>query len=451
MFEMFDQFLYIAILMFGAYVTLYIKNRGYSGILLIVCSILSNILLFSVVLDPFIFITLPITAALLLNDFAGDYRSGIVSRKHKLGALIAGVIIVYDIIFIMQVANLNLVKSYNLFTIGSIIGTFTGFYLVIYPLKELKQERDENLQAIYKQENLEIEKKQDKIVDKTSLSDEELSTTTANHKNITHDKEKAPNSKNNKIFGIDILYFRVGGIVLLMLLGSIIYNFATRTVLDMQDYIFVTVEPDALVDAKVGYYASFEHFDKNNFYNELIDEGKAYGLSEEEITKYTPVYTSDIAKMFKKLNIKVAQDKETVNNGDVVTTNITYDENYARKNNIVLKNTNFKTEINQLPVLLTSIDQAPSDDLKKFSRTRVEASDKAKGYNLDVEPTYAYITEDGYISIVVTYSGDLKEGLLSPGDETVSFKITPYLSDKQLMFEEQIERVNLEKLEATEF
>lgn len=458
MFELFDQFLYIAILMFGAYITLYIKSRSYSGILLIACSILSNILLFSVVLDPFIFITLPITAVLLLKDFSDDFRAGIVSRKHKLGALLAATIIVYDFIFILQVANFNLANSYSLFTVGSIIGTITGFYLVIYPFKEMMEERTQNLASIKSGTDPQLETSA-----KPAISDAQGNPASASlmealdsQSELSTDQTSEPDrpkqiGTESKIFGIDSLYVLVGGVVLLVLIGSIVFDLATRTVLDMEDYVFVTVEPNTLENAKVDYYASFEHFDKNNFYDQLIEDGSEYGLSDEQIELYTPIYSAENAEMFKKLDINVALDKQTVNNGDIVTTNITYNEKYALKHNIVLKNTNFETEINSLPTLLTSIDDVNSKQLKADSKQNLENSELAANYNLTVEPSYSYISEDGYINVILTYSGDVKSGILNSGDEQVSFKLTPYLSDDELKFKDEIKIVDLEKLDVTEF
>lgn len=459
MFELFDQFLYIAILMFGAYVTLYIKNRSYSGILLIACSILSNIFLFSIVLDPFIFITLPITAVLLLRDFVEDFKSGIVSRKHKLGAVIAGAIIIYDAIFIIQISAFNLGNSYSLFTVGSIIGTLTGFYLVIYPFKEMMQEREENLQAIYQQDDsITLENRQQQITNNRNsgslqtVLDEESAVTKEDNVSDTTKQANKPKPNHGKIFGVDSLYIIVGGVVLAVLIASIVFNFVTRTVIDMQDYVFVTVSPDTTEEADVSYYASFEHFDENNFYDDLIDEGEAYGLTETEINKYLPVYTANNAEMFKKLDIKVALDKETVKNGDVVTTNITYNEDYALKHNIVVKNTNFETKINNIPEQIKSIDDVNSDELKQISQVLILGSHQAENYSLEsIEPQFAYTTDNGYLQVIVTYSGKIKDRFLSKSDNTVSFLLTPYMRDGELYIPDNIEFVNIDKYQTTEF
>lgn len=453
MFELFDQFLYLAILMFGAYITLYIKSRSYSGILLIAASILSNIFLFAIVLDPFIFITLPITAVLLLKDFFDDFKTGIVSRKHKLGALIAGAIIIYDVIFIIQISALHLGNSYSLFTVGSVIGTITGFYLVIYPFKEMMAEREANLQTLYTDDKIKLENNQKQLENKeanSSLID--VLDASPDATSSEDNRQRAQKTTEGKIFGVDSLYVVVGAVVILLLIGSIAYNFVTRTVIDMKDYVFVTVEPNSLNDAKVGYYASFENFDQNNFYDDLIEEATEYGLDEEQIAKYTPVYTSENATMFKKLDIKIANDKQTVNNGDVVTTNITYNEDYALKNNIVIKNSNFETEINSIPTLITDINQVDVDALKQLTKVLITGSDKAAKYNLDgIEPQFNYITEKGYISIIVSYTGEIKDGLFSNVQDTVSFLVTPYLKDDELYIPDQIQIVNIDKYQADEF
>lgn len=459
MFELFDQFLYIAILMFGAYVTLYIKNRSYSGILLIACSILSNIFLFAIVLDPFIFITLPITAVLLLRDFVEDFKSGFVSRKHKLGAIIAGTIIIYDIIFIIQISAFHLGNSYSLFTVGSIIGTITGFYLVIYPFKEMMQEREENLQAIYNEDNaISLENNQQQIADGNSHQDlqtvlnDEATISTEQTTNTTSKTTNRPKQTDTKIFGVDSLYVIVGGIVIAVLAASIIFNFVSRTVIDMQDYVFVTVIPNSDGTADTAYYASFENFDENNFYDDLIEKGEAYGLTQSEIEKYLPNYTTDNAEMFKKLDVKVALDKERVSNGDIVTTNITYNEDYALKHNIVVKNTNFETKINNIPQLITNFDDINSDELKQISQVLILGSHQAENYNLDnIEPQFSYTTDNGYVQVIVTYSGKIKDRFLSKSNNTVNFLLTPYTRDGELYIPDNIEFINIDKYQTTEF
>lgn len=479
MFEMFDQFLYLSVLMFGAYITLYIKSRSYSGILLIACSILSNILLFSIVLDPFVFIALPITSVLLLKDFFDDYKTGIVRHKHKLGAIIACVIIIYDVIFIMKIASFHLIESYSLFTVGSVIGTITGIYLVVYPFKEMMAEREENLSQIYQeveydrnkleneeQKQLEDLEEEDTVnieierlsgesykVKKSHNTHQELDTRVNDSTQSARNKAKSGginNGYSGKLFGIDILYFIVGGLALLLIFGVIGYNFMTRTVIDMEDYVFVTVEPEAFQDAKVDYYASFEHFDKNNFYDDLINQGYDYGLSEEQVTKYTPYYSSEIASMFKKLDIKVANDKETVNNGDVVTTNITYNEKYAVKNNIVIKNTNFETEITNMPSYITDPSQLDVDSVKSSVAATILESKKASKYDLSTTiPKFYTIEEDGHIKIIATYSDVPRYAILGKTIE-LSFKVVPYMKNNEIQISSEIERVDSEDYELAE-
>lgn len=447
MFELFDQFLYIAILMFGAYITLYIKSRSYSGILLIVCSILSNILLFSVVLDPFIFITLPITAVLLLRDFFDDYREGVVSRKHKLGAMLGIIIIAYDIIFIIKLSTFHLLQSYGLFTIGSILGTITGFYLVIYPLKEMMHEREVNLRKMESQDIDQLEANTELIEDREAMdlhSVLEGETITSNQASNSGRAQETRVKSPNKIFGIDSLYLIVGAIVGFIFIGSMVYDFATRRVIDMQDYVFVTTEPGPRGTAKVGYYAAFEHLDKNNFYDELIAQGQDYGLSDEEIEKYTPVYTTDNKKMFSKLDIKVANNMETVKNGDIVTTNITYNENYALKNNIVIKNSNFETEIDMLPIYYSDIDEIDAEQANDLAVEQILDSKYGEKYKLDGEPEVDYVMDGDFVSIIVSFDNQ-DPGILGQGKKVVSFKLTPYSKAGTLYMEDEIEIVNRDK------
>ncbi len=461
MFELFDQFIYISIMMFGAYITLYIKNRSYAGILLIACSILSNILLLSVVLNPFVFITLPITAILLYRDWVEDYKSGRVSRKHKIGAGIATLIVIYDALFIVKLSNFHLLDSASLFMVGSIIGTITGFYLIIYPFKEMMSERQANVQRIAQEEYMALEsEEQIAIADVTSIHDIAKATTTdVEPKQQTSTKlgaensgPKRPTEPRPKIFGIDSLYVLVGGGIFLLLIGSIIFNIATRTVIDMQDYVFVTVDPTASHDAEVGYYASFEHFDENNFYNDLIETGSEYGLTDEEIAKYTPVYTPENKQMFNKLDIKVANDMETVNNGDVVTTNITYDEEYAIKNNIVIENTNFETKIDSLPAGVEDIKDVDQDELKELSTAAIISSKESTKYNLEnIEPQFSYITDSGYVDVLVTYDGQVKSGIFGADDSQVTFLVSPYTKNQSLEVSSDVEIVNLTDYEAIQF
>lgn len=453
MFELFDQFIYIAILMFGAYVTLYFKSRSYSGILLIACSILSNILLFSVVLDPFIFITLPITAVLLLADFVEDFKSGIVSRKHQLGMLIAVAIIIYDLIFVISVSNFNLVDSYNLFTVGSVIGTITGFYLVIYPFKEMMHEREQNLQTIYEQENIAIGNDQKQITEADLDSDPNLLDVIEGDLQVNSNQAHNPSKEssyqspprpelNRKLFGIDIMYLAVGGLIVLLLIGSIVYDLVTRTVLDMEDYVFVTVEPDSFEEAKVGYYASFEHFDENNFYDDLIATGQQYGLTEKQIETYTPVYTSATAEMFKKLDLEVALDKSTASNGDIVTTNITYNEKYAIKNNIKLKNTNFETEISTIPSYLTeTVNKNTEKDLIAQATTAIQASKYSDKYDLARQPVCQQQIVDERLYLDCSYDGQ-NGGILGRQETTITFRLTPYQRADQYYLLDQIEIID---------
>lgn len=477
MFEMFDQFLYLSVLMFGAYITLYIKSRSYSGILLIACSILSNILLFSIVLDPFVFIALPITAVLLLKDFFDDYKTGIVKHKHKLGAIIACVIIIYDVIFIMKIASFQLIDSYSLFTVGSVIGTITGIYLVVYPFKEMMAEREENLSRINQEVeynnrlevenqmqledldevdtvNMEIERLSGESykVNKASKTDDQIDQRTEESKHLGNGSKQSGGLSGSygKLLGIDILYFIVGGLAVLLVLIVIGYNLMTRTVIDMQDYVFVTVEPEVFEDAKVGYYASFEHLNKNNFYDDLISEGYDYGLSEEQITKYTPHYTTALNTMWNKLDIKVANDKETVNNGDIVTTNITYNEKYAVKNNIIIKNSNFETEVTNMPSYITNSSQLDKNSIKSIAATTILDSKKVSKYDLSTAiPKFYTIEEDGHIKIIASYTDVSRTGFLDRKTD-LSFKLVPYLKNGELQISSDIEIVDSDDYELTD-
>lgn len=446
MFELFDQFIYISIMMFGAYITLYIKNRSYAGILLIACSILSNILIFSIILNPFVFITLPITAVLLLRDFMADFKTGIVTRKHKIGAIIAAVIVCYDGVFILKLSHFNLSDSISLFMIGSIIGTVTGFYLVIYPFKEMMAERAVNLEALNNSNNnMQLEADKQEL-----LGDAAQDSVVITEQNNTVDSglnHKSAQVKNPKVFGVDSIYIIVGLIILAVLFGTIFLNLVSRTVIDMKDYVFVTVDPDAVVDAKVGYYASFEHFDSNNFYTDLIETGSEYGLTQEEIEQYTPSYTTEDAEMWKKLDIKVANNLDVVNNGDVVTTNITYNEKYAAKNNIVIENTNFQTEIDTLPEGITDSSSVDIKELKQLAVDAVANSKYGKKYNLDNPVDYAWY-DDGtseYLKYTITFDGQAP-GLLGLKDDTVMFIVTPYLQNGELNVADDVSLFDQTKL-----
>lgn len=451
MFELFDQFLYLSIFLFGAYVTLYVKSRSYSGLLLIVCSVLSNFLLFKIVLDPFIFIALPITAVLLLNDFFGEYKLGYVNRKHKFGAVIAIVIIIYDAIFLLKIFNIHLVDSYNMFAFGSILGVLAGFYLVIYPFKEMVVEREENLELIkhgVDPKTLTTEERL-KLVAEVKVNNGELTIKEENKLKITDNSKKEvitdseeeveSNTESNlytKLLEGDKLNLVVGTIALLIVIFIITINLFSRTVIDIKDYVFVTIDPDIIVDSPVSYYASFEHFDENNFYDDLIASGYDYGLSDKEIEKYTPVYTPESKEMFKKLDIKVALDSETANNGDVVTANITYDYKYANRNNIVLKNTNFETTINNIPEPITNPTNKQVEEAYSLATAKLEAEGYIEKDELQlIEPMLSVGTED-YLTVIVEY----KKSALLGREKIIKFELTPYLQDGQMTISDSIKK-----------
>ncbi len=447
MFELFDQFLYLSIFLFGAYVTLYVKSRSYSGLLLIVCSVLSNFLLFKIVLDPFIFIALPITAVLLLNDFVGEYKLGYVERKHKIGASIAVAIIIYDAIFLLKIFNLHLIDSYNMFAFGSILGVLAGFYLVIYPFKEMVETRSENLELIKhgvdpktltSEERLKLvyevkANNQDLVIkdeNKLKISDSETSDVS---NQSTAEAEDADNLYT-KILAGDKLNLLVGAVALLVIVLILGINLFSRTVIDIKDYVFVTVDPDVIANSPVSYYASFEHFDENNFYDDLIASGRDYGLSDKEIEKYTPVYTPEAKEMFKKLDFKVALDRETVNNGDVVTTNVTYDYKYANRNNIVVKNTNFETTISNLPERISNPSNKQTLEAYDLAQAKLEAEGYLEKYELEsVEPTLT-VGDGDYLTVVAEYQ---RPALLGR-EKTIKFELTPYLQDGQMIISDTI-------------
>ncbi len=447
MFELFDQFLYLSIFLFGAYITLYVKSRSYSGLLLIVCSVLSNFLLFKIILDPFIFIALPITAVLLLNDFAGEYKLGYVNRKHKLGAIIACIIIFYDAIFLVKIFNIQLVDSYNMFAFGSILGVIAGFYLVIYPFKELVKEREQNLELINRgidprtllpeerlklistNQSQEVELRQDQLLENSQENYIETSKT-----------NKSKRSDKVSIFGynIDKLYLITGCIAFVLIIVIIVTSFISRTVIDMEDYVFVTYDKTIPSDSPVSYYASFEHFDKNNFYDDLIAEGTSYGLTEDEIEKYTPEYTTELNEMFNKLDINIANSQETVNNGDVVTTNITYNEKYAMKNNIVIENTNFDTKITDLPEYITNPSEEDIEMMITYSSEVLEQSSYATKYQINNSQVEWSEGSKEYFTLIGTYN--VEGGFLNKGKQ-IKLEYTPYLVDGELMISPTINKI----------
>lgn len=456
MFELFDQFLYLSIFLFGAYITLYVKSRSYSGLLLIVCSVLSNFLLFKIILDPFIFIALPITAVLLLNDFVQEYKLGYVNRKHKLGAMIAIAIIIYDAIFLVKIFNVHLIDSYNMFAFGSILGVLAGFYLIIYPFKELIKEREQNLELINQgiDPRSLLPEERLKLVSKNSMDNQNHQKHLAmNESNqVLEDKSSVETSngtqghsrqiRNDKveIFGyqIDKLYLITGFAALVLIMIIVITSFVSRTVIDMEDYVFVTYDKTIPSDSPVSYYASFEHFDKNNFYDELITEGEEYGLTEAEIEKYTPVYTTEDTEMFNKLDIQIALSQETVNNGDIVTTNITYNEKYAMKNNIVIQNSNFDTKISDLPEYITNPTENDIEEMTKLANDALAQSSFVSKYKIDSSQVEWSEGSHEYFTLIGTYQVD--GGFLNKGKE-IKLEYTPYLVDGKLMVSPTINKI----------
>ncbi len=428
MFELFDQFIYISIILIGAYLTLYRKSRAYAGILLIVCSLLSNLLLFKVVMDPYIAITLPITAILLIADCVEDFRLGAISHKHKLGACIGFVIICYSLMGLVNIAHLQLIAAYKLMAIGSGLGVITGIYLITYPVKQLMIERKQNINQVQTLTN-----EEQKLI--ANQEDETVKTS-----EFINNEQSNVNRLTNKYF-----YVYIGLAVVIVVSLFLIAKNLTQYTIDMTDYIFVHVKDTNSYQSKVKYYASFENFDESNNYELLQANAREYGLDESTIEKYTPNYTLEQKKMWKGLDISVNQSPETVKNGDVVVTNISYNQKYAHKHNIVLKNTSFETEITNLKAALNEqqINQLKSEtelidnELKNSKHT--SNYDLANATLTDVK---YYLDENSQYQLIVSYKGHFKSGLLGKVRENISFELTPYYQNQQLKFEEDIKVVN---------
>lgn len=447
MFELFDQFIYISIILIGAYITLYHKSRAYSGILLIVCSFLSNFIIFKVVMDPYIVVTLPITGILLLRDLGEDFRAGFVTRKHKLGGILGVVLVVYSVIMVTSLAKLEVFELYHLFSVGSIIGIITGAYLIIYPLKQLFQERAENLEIIRQAEY----EQQLEMANKEMIEDGNDEDIIINGNERGNEEPKLLEDKSKfYFFKGEYRYVIIGGFVIAVLIAIIILKMVSTRHINMEDYVLVTVDNPNSYESKVDYFATFENFDKNNFYDDLIEAGSEYGLSDDVIEAYTPVYSKLDKKTFNGLDIKVAQNPEVVHNGDIVTTNITYNEKFAARNDIVINNATFETEITNMKEHLNADNISEVKSNKAEINKAISSSKAANGYDL-TDTSYDnleyYLDDDGNAVLVVSYKGDFKTGIFGKSTESISFSVTPYKQNDGIGFEDDIKLVNPDNLE----
>ncbi len=434
MFEMVDQFIYIAAALFAGYLALYRKSRAYAGIMLLAAGLLSNIMLIAFFTIPFILIALPITAVLLVNDWVADFRLGQTSTKHKIGFAIAILIFVYDIAILFSLSSFALINSFQYMVFGSIVAIITSCYLIFYPFKQVVEDRRVNVAQV-KYNNMQLENNQKKSIEMDGFEQAEVKFTKPDSNKV--DIRKVEYYTTPFGFDVKVSNLLFSGVVVLIIISLLLFRLFSYTTIDMKDYVFV-YNPISATDGTIEYYASFEHFDQNNFYDELISVGSEQGLSDSDIKLYTPYYTEENEKIVKGLDPVVAFNPAIIESGGEVTVNITYNSDYARKHRIKVLNSNFVTKFDQVNGPITNATDEQYNQALALAQEKLTQSDYYTKYDLKNESvTYSKDSTDE-LGIIASFEVD--GGILGKSKQ-IDLRFTPYVSNGQIKISDDIEKI----------
>ncbi len=238
-------------------------------------------------------------------------------------------------------------------------------------------------------------------------------------------------NKKNLIFFLSLLF--------IVFILSIINLFSYKN-LNMEKMIKLKYDTNNYI-TDISYYAPWENYDPNHFYNDINQEAKELSYTEKQIKNIYPDYDNDLQKRIKDTDIKVSLSKtKGLKNNEEVEINVSYNEKKAKKNKLKIKNTHFTKRINLLKESITKeeydkskfdISQLQKEVENKLNENKITYTDlKIKDQNIEVEQEDNYTIS--YLVINYSLNGKINKTLKDKEIKNITYKVEIYKQDNQI-------------------
>ncbi len=340
--DVLTMILFFILFTFKSFLNAYQKNKVISAIILIVLFFSSQVDILNILtMIPFI-VAIITTFCLLAYETISEYN-GTYDNYFKVTTLflIFGLVLIF--IIISKLLSFKFTEFFEVINILKYYGLLLSILLCF----------------------IENNKKSD---DYHSLESNETILEISSNQISNNNRKPNKNLKFNKIYLAIIL-----GLSLIAVIG---YNMFNTTVIDLEKVVHLKYNTNEYV-TKVDYYTPWDYYNEDNFYIQLYDEANRLGYTDEQVKSIIPTYSSEVQSKLKgaKLKVKLDHNKDITYN-ESIEFNITYDENFAKENNLKFKNTHFTKQAIYLKSPLSEsdfkIDSLNLDEIKEKLEKKLE-------------------------------------------------------------------------------
>lgn len=199
-------------------------------------------------------------------------------------------------------------------------------------------------------------------------------------------------------------------------------TFIYKVPIDLGKNVIVKIDKAAFSGEAGSYdfemYSNYDYYNESGFYDDMKTSLENNGLSKKEAESLVPTYDQETYDYVENLEFTPEFSKTTnIKNGDEITINYTYNKDYAKQNNIKVKNNTKTVEVSGLRERVTEDNYKTADTTtlqnacdKNLSKTKLNKY--INNYGND-DTTINKIGTCGFA--VEKYSGDIEgpqEGVL---------------------------------------
>ncbi len=459
-----DQYVYLSFIICSIYIVSYRKSKFISAIILVSLFLPASIPIIGLLFGIPLFIATVITMGLIILDLLEDYKEGKFKTSNfyaDLVVLIIGIIILLLAVWPLKDIGLtNFISSskevFNFLSIFNYYSLVIAIYLVFNEYNDIKIQRRKSLEKneqeflTLKLENIKKELpnelKEEPLLLNNEINNKVEEYIPAEYVNQIRDfntqkmytenemdylRRHESDNKKNLIFFLSLL-------VIVFILSII--NLSSFKTLNMEKMIKLKYDTNNYI-TDISYYAPWENYDPNHFYNDINQEAKELSYTEEQIKDIYPDYDNDLQKKIKDANIKVSLSKtQDLKNNDEVEINVSYNEKKAKKKKLRIKNTHFTKTINLLKESITKeeydkskfdISQLEKEVENKLNENKITYNNlKIKDQNIEIEQKENY--DISYLVINYSLDGKIKKTLKDKEIKNVTYKVEIYEQDNQI-------------------
>ncbi len=459
-----DQYVYISFIICSIYIVSYRKSKFISAIILVALFLPSSIPVVGLLFGVPLFISTVITMGLIILDLLEDYKEGKFRTSNfysDLGMVIIGIFILILAVWpLKDIGFTNFIHSskeiFNFLRVFNYYSLVVAIYLIFNEYNEIKIQRrkslDKNEQEFLtiKLENIKKELPSDLKEEPLLLGGEinnkveeyipaEYVNQIRDFKNqkvyteneMDYLRRHKSDNKKNLIFFLSLL-------VIVFALSTI--NLLSFKSLNMEKMVKLKYDTNNYI-TDVSYYAPWENYDPNHFYNDINQEAKELSYTEEQIKDIYPDYDKGLQKRIKDSSIKVSlSNTKGLKNNDEVEINISYNQKKAKKNKLRIKNTHFTKKINLLKESITKegydkskfdVSQLQKDVEDKLKENKINYTDlKIKDQDIEIEQKKNY--DISYLVINYSLDGKINKTLKDKEINDVTYKVEIFYQNDEL-------------------